>query len=70
MDKNDMDRLFSAAKNGKKDEIEKLGNELKSGLNKEQLESVEKALSDKDFLNSILSSPKAQEILRKLQGGN
>ncbi len=70
MKQNDMDRLFSAAKSGNKDEIEKLGSELKTGLSKEQLDTVEKALSDQEFLRNILSSPKAQKILNKLQEGD
>ncbi len=68
MKQNSFDALFSAAKNGDAKQIEKLGNEAAASLNEEQKKTVEKAMSDPEFLRSLLSSQKAQEILKKLKG--
>ncbi|MBR3768855.1 MAG: hypothetical protein IKL10_11550 [Clostridia bacterium] len=70
MKQNDFDALFEAAKSGDKKKMEKLGNAAASVLSEEQKSTIEKAMADPDYLRSVLSSPKAQEILKKLQGGD
>lgn len=69
MKQNDIDAFIEAAGDGDKERLEKLGNAAASKLSSEQKEKIEKAMSDPDFLSSLLSSPKAQEIIKKLQGG-
>ncbi len=66
----DLEKLFDAAKKGDGDELEKLGSAAAARLTENQKNEIEKAMSDPEYLNRILSSPEAGEILRKLQGGN
>ncbi len=66
----DFDKLFDAVKKGDGDELEKLGSAAATRLTENQKNDIEKAMSDPEYLKSILSSPKAQEIIKKLQGGD
>lgn len=69
MKQNDIDAFFDAAEKGDKEKLEKLGNSAAAGLSDEQKAKIEKAMSDPDFLSSLLSSSKAKDILKRLQGG-
>lgn len=69
MNSHDLDKLFDAVKSGNREEMSKVGNAAAANLSEEQKSKIEKALSDPDYLQSVLSTPKAQEILRKLKGG-
>ena len=69
MKNNDLSELFKAAESRDGKRMEKLGNEAINKMSDEQKKTVERALSDPDFLNSLLSSDKAQQIIKKLQGG-
>lgn len=68
MKQQDIDALFEAAKSGDKEQIEKIGNAAAASLSREQRDKIEKAMSDSDYLKSVLSSPKAREIIEKLKG--
>ncbi len=70
MKNSDFDKLFDAAKKGDKNELERLGNAAAANLTEGQKSSIERAMSDPSYLKSILASPAAQEILKKLQGGD
>lgn len=65
----DFDALFQAAKNGDNEKMAELGNAAASTLSEEQKRKIEKAMSDPDYLKSVLSSPKAKELMEKLKGG-
>lgn len=69
MKQNDIDALFDAAKRGDKKQMEKLGNAAAASLSDEQKNAVEKALSDPEYLKKLLSSQRAQDIMKKIQGG-
>lgn len=69
MKQRDIDAFFDAAKNGDNDKLGKLGNQAAAALSEEQKAKIEKAMSDPDFLSSLLSSEKAQEIIKKFHGG-
>ncbi len=69
MKNNDLSELFKAAESRDGKKMEKLSNETIKRMSDEQKKTVERALSDPDFLNSLLSSDKAQQIMKKLQGG-
>ena len=43
-------------------------NNIVKGLNPNDAEKIQKVLSDKNASNRILSSPKAQELLKKFLG--
>ncbi len=66
----DLEKLFDAAKNARGEELEKIGSAAASKLSVEQKNTIERALADPDYLNSILSSSRAREIIKKLQGGD
>ena len=70
MNQNDIDALFRAAKSGKKKEMSQAGNAAAANLSDEQKRTVEKAMSDPEYLKQLLSTQKAQEIIRKLKGEN
>ena len=57
------EKLKEAASSGKLDEVVK-------GMTPEQASQVEKILSDKEATSKLLSSPQAQEMLKKILGGN
>lgn len=65
----DLEKLFSAAEKGDKMSIEKIGKDAAATLSDVQKKNIERAMSDPEYLRSVLSSPKAQEIMKKLQGG-
>ena len=69
MKQNGFDAFFKAAEKDDKEGLERMGREAASRLSPEQREKIEKAMSDPDFLSSLLSSPGAKEIIKKLQGG-
>lgn len=69
MKKNDFDELFNAAVSGDRATAEKLSSQAAEKLSAENRQKIEKALNDPEYLKSILSSEKAQKILRKMQGG-
>lgn len=69
MKNNDLNELFNAARTRDGNAMEKLSSEAIKGMSDEQKKTVERALSDPDFLNSLLSSDKARQIMKKLQGG-
>lgn len=69
MNSKDIEELFSALSNKDGKAIEKAGKEVSSKLSDEQKKIVERALNDKVFLDSLLSSAQAKEIMRKIQGG-
>lgn len=66
----DFEKLLDAAGRANGDELEKIGTAAASKLSVEQKNTIEKAIADPEYLKSVLSSPKAQEIIKKLQGGN
>ncbi len=68
MNQNDVDALFRAAKSGNKKQMSDAGNAAAANLSDEQKRTVEKAMSDPEYLKQLLSSQKAQEIIRKLKG--
>lgn len=43
--------------------------DLLNNLNKTDSEKVKEVLSDKNSISKLLSSPKAQELLKKFLGG-
>ena len=68
MNRKDIDALFGAAKSGNKKEMADVGNSVVENLSDEQRKTVEQAMSDPDYLRALLSTQKAQEIIRKLKG--
>lgn len=68
MDQKDFDALFRAAKSGNKKEMSDAGNAAAANLSDEQKRKVEKAMSDPEYLKQLLSSQKAQEIIKKIRG--
>ena len=70
MKNSDFDKLFNAAKKGDEKELESLGNAAAANLTESQKQDIEKAMSDPAYLKRILESPAAQELFKKLQGGN
>lgn len=43
-------------------------NQLTKGMSAEDSTSFKKALSDKNLINKVMSSPEAQSIMKKLSG--
>ncbi len=68
MKQSEFDALFDAARSGDAKKLEKAGNLAATSLNEEQKRTIEKALSDPDYLKKLLSSQKAQDIMKKIQG--
>lgn len=68
MKHSEFEALFDAAKSGDSKRMERAGNLAATSLNDEQKKTIEKALSDPDYLKRILSSQKAQDIMKKIQG--
>ncbi len=68
MKQNDIDMLFDAVKSGNKKQMSEVGNAAAAKLSDEQKKTVEKAMSDPEYLKKILASQKAQEIIKKLKG--
>lgn len=68
MKQNEFDALFDAAKSGNREKMERVGNLAAASLDDEQKRTIEKALSDPDYLKKLLSSQKAQDIIKKIQG--
>ncbi|MBO5395901.1 MAG: hypothetical protein J6A97_03370 [Clostridia bacterium] len=68
MNQNDIDALLSAAKSGNKKQMSDTGNAVAANLSDAQKRTVEKAMSDPEYLKQLLSSQKAQEIIKKLKG--
>lgn len=64
--KNSIDELFEAALNGDEKKAEHIGNGLKSSLSEDKKQILEKALSDREYLKSILSTDKAKNIMEEL----
>ncbi len=57
----DPNKLKDAAQNGKVNDIIK-------NLNQKDAEKIQKILSDKDAASKLLSTPKAQQLLKKFMG--
>lgn len=70
MKNSDFDKLFNAAKKGDGNELERLGNAAAANLSERQRCDIERAMSDPAYLKRILETPAAQELFKKLQGGN
>lgn len=70
MKQNDIDALFGAVRSGNKKQMSEVGNAVAGTLSDEQKKAVEQAMSDPEYLRSLLSTKKAQEIIRKLKGEN
>ena len=68
MSQYDFDALMRAAKSGNKKQMSEVGNAAVAKLSDEQKKTVEKAMSDPEYLKTVLSSQKAQEIIKKLRG--
>jgi len=47
----------------------KLPDNLKNGISDEQVKKLNSILSDKEKINALLNSQKAQELIRKLRNG-
>ena len=62
------DNLIEKIKNNSEDENKKLASELKEKLSEGQSSALSKLLSDKKLVSEIMNSPRAKEILRKLNG--
>ncbi len=67
MKSNDIDALFSAARSGNKKQMSAVGNAAVEKLTDEQKRKVERAMNDPEYLRSILSTPGAQEIIKRLK---
>ncbi len=50
------------------DEKRKLAMNMLSNMNSSQSAKIKEALSDQQKINELLSSPQAQQILKKLKG--
>ena len=48
---------------------EKLPENLKSGISDEQVRKLNSILSDKEKINALLKSQKAQELIKKFKNG-
>ncbi len=68
MKQNDIDSLFSAAKSGNKRQMSEAGNAAMEKLSDEQKKAVERAMSDPEYLRTLLSSQRAQDIISRLKG--
>ena len=68
MKNNDIDALYEALKSGNKKTMSDVGNAAAANLSDEQKKTVEKAMSDPEYLKKLLSSQRAQEIIKKLKG--
>lgn len=70
MKNSDFDALINAAKSGDEKIMEKMGNIAASKLSDDSREKINKALNDPEYLKNILTSEKAKQILKQLQGRN
>ena len=70
MNQKDIDALFGAARSGNKKQMSEVGNAVANSLSDAQRKTVEHAMNDPEYLRTLLSSQKAQEIIRKLKGEN
>lgn len=67
MDKN-ADKIIEALSAKSANEKKKMAIDMLSSMNSEQSEKIKEIMSDKEKLQSILSSPQAQQLLNKLKG--
>lgn len=67
MSNKNFDEIIEQIKNKKSNDEAK--EYLMNSLNSDQSNKLNELLSDKDALKSFLSSPKAQELLKRFTGG-
>lgn len=67
MDKN-TDKLIELFGSKSPDEQKKMAINMLSSMKTDQSEKVKEIMSDKEKLQTILSSPQAQQIINKLKG--
>lgn len=70
MNQNDLDSLMKALSGDGGKNAERIGKSAAASLNAEQRKKIEDALADPEYLKSLLSTPRAQEILKKLNKGD
>ena len=62
-----IDELFNAVKQGKQEEAEQLGSRMKATLSDDKKQMLEKALDDREYLKTLLSSDKAKSVIEELK---
>lgn len=67
MDKN-ADKLIEALGSKSTDEQKKIAFDMLNSMNPDQNKRVKEILDDKEKLQSVLSSPQAQQLINKLKG--
>ncbi len=67
MDKN-ADKIIEALGAKSAEEKKKMAMNMLSSMNPEQSGKIKEIMADKEKLQSILSSPQAQQLLNKLKG--
>lgn len=58
--------FIDAASRGDSKKLQDLGKNAAEKLTDEQKQTIEKALSNPDLLNKMLSTPEAQDIIQKI----
>lgn len=69
MNQNDFENLMRALEVDGGKSAESIGKSAAAALSEEKRKQIEAAMSDPQYLKSLLSTPKAQEILRRFQKG-
>lgn len=63
-----IDDIIKSIKNNSKEENDRLVSEMKSKLNNEQTEKLNKLMSNKALMNKLMSSDEIKRLMKKLGG--
>ena len=67
---NDLSAIFDKLRNKDNSSQKQTADNLMSGLNQQQTQELKEIMSDKEKIDSILNSPAAKEIMKKINGNN
>ncbi|MCR4925210.1 MAG: hypothetical protein K5917_02855 [Clostridiales bacterium] len=68
LSKEEIQAITNKFSNGNKIDANALSNALKSNLNKEQTEKLNKVLKNEEMLKKLLNTPEAQKLMKKFTG--
>ena len=67
MPNNEIEQMLNAARQGDGKTAAEIGGKMKEGLSEEKKKMLERALSDGDYLKTLLSSDRARAIIENIK---
>ena len=67
MPNNEIEQMLNAARRGDGKTAAEIGGKMKEGLSEEKKKMLERALSDGDYLKTLLSSDRARAIIENIK---